>query len=98
MMLTQSNQLQVGGRSPHPRRLPAHLSVSLRHDTMPTGSSSGEIVQTGSTNATKTSPDRQDSEESRPSAESNVENWFDHSNNRPGSGHAPQFEDSKCLN
>lgn len=96
-MLAQSTQQQqTAGAVLHPRRPPAHLSVSLRRDTVPTISQLGETGQAYRANATKTSQNQQDSEESGQSGESNVENWFDHSNNRPGTGYGPQFEDSEC--
>ncbi|CZR64189.1 related to period clock protein FRQ [Phialocephala subalpina] len=80
----------------HPRRLPAHLSVSLRHEGPPTASPA-EIGNADTTvgMASGASPARQESEESGKSGESNVEKWFDHSNGRPETGYNPNFEDNE---
>ena len=96
-MLAHPTAQQTAESVPHPRRIPAHLSVSLRHDNVPTSPQPGETGQADSTIAVKASPspNRQDSEESGRPGRSNVENWFDQSNNRPASGYDPQFEDSK---
>jgi hypothetical protein len=95
MMLAQSSKQQMAGPVLHPRRPRAHLSVSLRHDDVPTSPQQGETGQADRANAATTSPNQQDFEESGQSGESNVENWFERSNNRSGTGYDPQFEDSE---
>ncbi|KAI9643671.1 hypothetical protein NHQ30_008293 [Ciborinia camelliae] len=75
----------------HPRRPPAHLSVSLRHNVP----CIGNIKPASSTLAnvdTATEPDgnsisplrEQTSEDSEDTVGTNVKDWFDHSNARPG--------------
>src|SRR6266536_3246633 len=87
----------------HRRRLPAHLSVWLRHES-----------PTSSANATDTrglegkerqasftvSPARDLSDDSNNSGDSsghNVQRWFDRSNNRPERGFIQNLEDSKSC-
>ncbi|KUJ14624.1 uncharacterized protein LY89DRAFT_539687, partial [Mollisia scopiformis] len=70
----------------HPRRLPAHLSVSLRHESPPARSDEGH-PGVRVTEKSGASPNRQDSDESRKSGESNVQKWFNNSNSRPETGY-----------
>ncbi|KAE8440531.1 hypothetical protein EG329_007267 [Mollisiaceae sp. DMI_Dod_QoI] len=81
---------------PHPRRLPVHLSVSLRHEGVPASPKPAEIghLETPGVKISGAPPMRQESEESGRSAESNVQKWFDYSNSRPETGYHRNFEDN----
>lgn len=87
--------MQQQPKSTHPRRLPAHLSVSLRHESPSAPSSAGiGNADISAAMASAASPNRQESEEG---GKSNVERWFDNSNSRPETGFNLNFEDSKFM-
>lgn len=75
----------------HPRRPPAHLSVSLRHDTPDPiekeKSDLGVVKQVDTSTkprSNSTSPFRkQTSDDSEDTVATNVNEWFDRSNARP---------------
>ncbi|CAL3971897.1 unnamed protein product [Diplocarpon coronariae] len=74
----------------HPRRLPAHLSVSLRHDGPGAGAPPGANGA-----LTKRATMKQHSDDSIDSGGC-AQKWFDHSNNRPGKGLGfPGMEDDE---
>lgn len=90
----------------HPRRPPAHLSVSLKHNTPATNhpfQSSLTAVGTETTeNASPPQPlKKQITEESNNSGGSsggmNVEKWFDQSNKRPSATGNDILKDSKWF-
>ncbi|KAF7876434.1 hypothetical protein EAF04_001525 [Stromatinia cepivora] len=74
----------------HPRRPPAHLSVSLRHDVSsiedekPAPCAALAKLDTGEQDGASTSPLRkQISDDSEDTTGTNVNEWFDRSNTRP---------------
>lgn len=88
---------KVAPLSSHPRRLPAHLSVSLRHNGPSTKSTKGDelVSQYGKDTPFKISS-RQSSNNSNGSADSpgmTVEKWFDRSNRQPETGARQSFDD-----
>ncbi|TVY71232.1 Frequency clock protein [Lachnellula suecica] len=84
----------------HPRRVPAHASVSLRHSrpACHTDPKDSQLVQNDSQAIFFPTAATAGSDESNPSAEAagmTVEKWFDHSNKRPTVGVKPIFEDNE---
>jgi hypothetical protein len=103
MLASSSDPRSATSTSSHPRRPPAHLSVSLRHenpaasDTRAAGRR-GQQVMKGREGAARKTLIRQSSDDSNNSEESRVPNlqkWFDHSNTRPETGFPQNLEDSK---
>ncbi|KAJ5046524.1 uncharacterized protein L3040_003767 [Drepanopeziza brunnea f. sp. 'multigermtubi'] len=87
----------VSSQSHHSRRPPAHLSVSLRHETPATSAdtavASEPPVMSGALDLTGTSSRRKKSENSDSSGAC-AEVWFDQANKRPGNGLGfPKLED-----
>lgn len=70
--------------APHPRRPPAHLSVSLRHDRRPSGSkaSSAEPLPGQRFQANAVAVRRTPGSSNSYSDSSGVKHWFEESNNR----------------
>jgi len=84
----------------HPRRLPAHLSISLHHkSSSPEEKPSREpVAWKGMLGPSKLLEGNQSSRESNKSREStglNLQKWFDYSNERPHTGLHTTFQDSK---
>jgi len=84
----------------HPRRLPAHLSISLHHkSSSPEEKPSREpVAWKGMHGPSKLLGGHQSSRESNKSGEStglNLQKWFDYSNERPHTGLHTTFQDSK---
>jgi hypothetical protein len=89
----------------HPRRPPAHLSVSLRHTN--TAAEHGTAANSQRQNAVKgkAGPSQagrirqssDDSNDSESSTAANLQKWFDRSNRRPETSFPQHVEDSKLL-
>ncbi|TVY42754.1 Frequency clock protein, partial [Lachnellula occidentalis] len=83
----------------HPRRTPAHLSVSL-HQSRPAYDANMEDSQRAQKDRNTFMPPiaRQASDDTNHSGESagmTVETWFDHSNKRPQAGIRPTLQDNE---
>jgi hypothetical protein len=89
----------------HPRRAPAHLSVSLRHES---SASENATAATSKVQHAVKGKDRRskgdlvgkssdDSNDSEGSTAPNLQRWFDRSNKRPEAGVPRTLEDSKFL-
>ncbi|KAE9369545.1 hypothetical protein N431DRAFT_344739 [Stipitochalara longipes BDJ] len=86
----------------HPRRPPAHLSVSLRHESPMAGPATVETTQVHRSVKGKRSPPKgdlvrrlsDDSNDSEGSAAPNLQKWFDRSNRRPETGILQSLEDN----
>jgi flagellar hook-length control protein FliK len=106
-MMLQSSSLPQSATSAtsHPRRAPAHLSVSLRHESSASENATaaaskvqhevkGKDGRSKSHLVTQSSDDSNDSEGS---TAPNLQRWFDRSNKRPEIGVPRALEDSKLL-
>lgn len=89
----------------YPRRSPAHLSVSMRHERPAVGNATATTSQAQQTVKGKKGPPQaelirqssDDSSDSEGSAEPNLQRWFDRSNRRPERGFSHPLEDSELL-
>jgi hypothetical protein len=95
------SQEPVESRSVHPRRPPAHLSVSLRHDSPAESDSSIQVHVHGDRSAQEEFDEarvpsrRQDSDETNGSAQSRTgRQWFDRSNKHKDTRLGQKFIDS----
>lgn len=103
-MNLESATLEVATGS-HPRRPPAHLSVSLRHDVLdagsekPTASTLDNVGTTIKPDSSATSALwKQTSDDSEDTVSTNVNEWFDRSNAQPTIAmDQDSGETSKCF-
>ncbi|KAK2629016.1 hypothetical protein QTJ16_002119 [Diplocarpon rosae] len=81
----EARQSPASPQRSHPRRPPAHLSVSLRHDDPPTSAEPARAPPGVGGAPTESASMKQPSENSTDLGDC-AQKWFDHHNNRPGKG------------
>jgi hypothetical protein len=104
MLASSSNVQSAASPSSHPRRRPAHLSASLRHESpvtnvRPLQPRAQEAVK-GTAGPSRITSIRQSSEKSNHSEESalpSLQKWFDRSNTHPEKAFPQNLDDSTSL-
>ncbi|PBP17935.1 frequency clock protein [Diplocarpon rosae] len=81
----EARQPPASPQRSHPRRPPAHLSVSLRHDDPPTSAEPAGAPPGVGRVLTESATMKQPSENSNDLGDC-AQKWFDQNNNRPGKG------------